>query len=115
MSSARKTAVNRENAKNSTGPKTVKGRSIGRRNALKHGLTAETLVVEERDAEAFRLMAEAHRAVSRPRNDVELELATTFTLAAWRRRRCAITETSMVNRYIRDSQLAEGSTTPPAT
>jgi len=106
MISARKAAANRRNASKSTGPKSVDGRNVARRNALKHGLTAETLVVEGEDAEAFRLMADSHLAVFRPRNDVEREFANTFSLAAWRRRRCVSTETSMVNQYIRDSQLA---------
>ena len=63
--------------------------------------------MEGEDAEAFRQMADAHLAVFRPRNDVELEFATTFTLAAWRRRRCVSTEASMVNQYIRDTPLDE--------
>jgi len=104
MTSARKTAANRQNAKKSKGPTSVSGRSVARRNALKHGLTAETLVVEGEDAEAFQLMAEAHLAVFRPRNDVELEFANTFTLAAWRRRRCASTEAAMVNHHIRETR-----------
>jgi len=104
MSIEWKAAANRKNAKKSTGPKTVEGRNVVRRNALKHGLTAETLVALGEDAEAFRLMADAHLAVFRPRNDVEPEFANTFTLAAWRRRRCVSTETAMVNRYIRESQ-----------
>ncbi|MGO9918753.1 MAG: hypothetical protein ACLQIB_29150 [Isosphaeraceae bacterium] len=107
MSSARKTAANGRNAKKSKGPRTVEGRNVARRNALKHGLTAETLVVEGEDADEFRFTADAHGAVFRPRNDVEVELVRTFTIAAWRRQRCASTETAMVNRYIRDSQLAE--------
>ncbi len=104
MCSARKTAANRENSKKSTGPKSAEGRNVVRRNALKHGLTAETLVVEGADAEAFRQMAESHLAVFRPRNDVELELAKTFTVAAWRRQRCVSTETAMVNQHIRETQ-----------
>ncbi len=107
MSSARKIAANRQNSKKSAGPKSAQGRSVARRNALKHGLTAETLVVEGEDAQAFRLMADKHLAVFRPRNDVDLEFARTFSLAAWRRQRCVSTEAAMVNRYIRDSQLAE--------
>ncbi len=107
MSSARKIAANRKNAKKSTGPRSVEGRNVVRRNALRHGLTAETLVVEGDNAEAFRLMADAHLAAFLPGNHVELELVKTFTIAAWRRQRCVSTETSMVNRYIRDSQLAE--------
>jgi len=107
MSSEWKAARNRENAKKSSSPNTVEGRNVARRNALKHGLTAETLVALGEDAEAFRRMAYAHRAVFRPRNDVELEFARTFSLAAWRRQRCVSIETAMVNQYIRDTTLAE--------
>jgi hypothetical protein len=64
--SAARPSSNRKNAKKSTGPKTVEGRNVVRRNALKHGLTAETLVVEGEDAEAFRLMADEHIAVFGP-------------------------------------------------
>ena len=103
--SQRRIEANRRNAMKSTGRRTAEGKSVVRRNALKHGLTAETLVVVGDDADAFRRMADA-RAVFCPRNDVELELANTFSHAAWRRRRCAATETAMVNQYIRDTQLA---------
>ena len=40
-------------------------------------------------------MADAHLAVFRPGNAVEVEFVRTFTLAAWRRQRCVSTETSM--------------------
>jgi hypothetical protein len=36
--SERKLKANRENAQKSTGPKTLRGKSFSRRNALKHGL-----------------------------------------------------------------------------
>jgi hypothetical protein len=38
--SERKLKANRENAKNSTGPRTLRGKAFSRRNALKHGLFA---------------------------------------------------------------------------
>jgi hypothetical protein len=50
-------AANRRNALYSRGPKTAEGRARSRRNALKHGLTARSLILEgERAAqyEAFR-------------------------------------------------------------
>src|SRR4051812_40816467 len=37
--SEKKLRANRENAKKSTGPKTVEGKNISKRNALKHGLS----------------------------------------------------------------------------
>ena len=41
--SDRKLRANRENAKKSTGPKTLRGKAYSRRNALKHGLFASHL------------------------------------------------------------------------
>jgi hypothetical protein len=105
--SQKRIEANRRNARKSTGPRTVEGKSIVRRNALRHGLAAEELVVLGEDAEEFQRMADAHLAAFRPQNDVELELAGTFTLAAWRRRRCVSTEAAMTNQHIRDSALAE--------
>jgi hypothetical protein len=40
MTSARKIAANRNNAKKSTGPRSNAGRAVSRRNALRHGLAA---------------------------------------------------------------------------
>ncbi len=107
MTTERKAAANQRNAKKSTGPKTAAGKNVVRRNALKHGLAAETLVVLGEAGEAFQVMADAHLADFQPRNSVELEFCTTFTLAAWRRRRCVATEAAMTNQYIRDSRRAE--------
>jgi hypothetical protein len=81
-----------------------------RQNALKHGLTAETLVVDGEDAQEFQLMLDAHLDAFRPRNTVELELAKTFTLAAWRRSRCLSAETSMANQSIHDTQAKQEAT-----
>jgi hypothetical protein len=41
MTSERKTAANRNNAKRSTGPRSKAGREASRRNALRHGLAVD--------------------------------------------------------------------------
>ena len=46
MTSARQIAANRRNAAKSTGPKSAKGKERSRRNALRHGLTAETVIAD---------------------------------------------------------------------
>ena len=59
MTSARKTAANRKNAKKSTGPRTPAGKRTASTNALRHGVLATLPVlpgVESVD------MWEAHRA-----------------------------------------------------
>jgi hypothetical protein len=37
--------INRRNAQHATGPRSPQGKGISRRNALKHGLRAEALVL----------------------------------------------------------------------
>jgi len=107
MTSERKANANRKNAQRSIGPKTAEGRNVVRRNALRHGLAAQVLVVAGEDTEAFRAMADGHLAAFRPRNEVELELVNTFTIAAWTRMRCVSTLTGMSNQHIRETQIAE--------
>jgi len=45
MTSFRQIEANRRNALKSTGPKTLNGKHSSRRNAVRHGLTAETVSV----------------------------------------------------------------------
>jgi hypothetical protein len=44
MTSLRRLEANRENARRSTGPRTEEGKRRSRRNAVRHGLTAETVI-----------------------------------------------------------------------
>ncbi len=54
MTTARQLEANRGNALKSTGPRTINGKQASRRNALRHGLTAETLIEPLEDAESYR-------------------------------------------------------------
>ena len=54
MTSYRQVAANRRNAIESTGPKTEVGKQRSRCNALRHGLTAETVVAALEDAEDYK-------------------------------------------------------------
>ena len=53
MSSLRQIEANRRNARLSTGPVTEKGKRRSRQNALRHGLTAETVIDALEDAEDY--------------------------------------------------------------
>jgi hypothetical protein len=50
LATERQIAANRLNAQRSTGPRTEAGKANSRRNALKHGLTAEKMLLEYEDA-----------------------------------------------------------------
>ena len=54
MTSYRQIEANRRNALNSTGPKTEAGKQVSRRNAVRHGLTAETVLSALEDAEDYK-------------------------------------------------------------
>ena len=63
--------ANRKNASRSTGPRTDRGKSISRKNSLKHGLTAEVVRTPEEEAVAQPLGSwlEGESAVLRMRID----------------------------------------------
>jgi hypothetical protein len=56
MATAKQAAANRRNAAKSTGPRTKSGKARSRRNALKHGLSAEQVVMLGEDPAAFEAL-----------------------------------------------------------
>ncbi len=54
MTSLRQIEANRHNALKSTGPKTKEGKGRSRRNALRHGFTAETVIEPSENPEEYR-------------------------------------------------------------
>ena len=54
MTSPKQIEANRSNALKSTGPFTEEGKLQSRRNAVRHGLTAETVIGALEDAEDYK-------------------------------------------------------------
>ncbi len=54
MTSLWQIEANRRNARKSTGPTTEEGKKRSRRNAVRHGLTAETVIGALEDAEDYK-------------------------------------------------------------
>src|SRR5262245_13786963 len=95
MSSIKKIAANRRNALKSTGPRSEAGKQRSRCNALRHGLTAETVIAALEHTEDYQTFAVQIAADYQPRSAVERELLLRLTSVLWRLRRCIRIETGL--------------------
>ncbi|HZL59286.1 MAG TPA: hypothetical protein VFC38_06270 [Stellaceae bacterium] len=87
MSSQLQIEANRRNAQLSTGAKTPQGRCASRMNALKHGLTAQQIVLFDETTEDFdKFFGELVKALN-PQDAIEAQLAERIAICAWRLRR----------------------------
>jgi hypothetical protein len=95
MTSYRQIEANRRNALKSTGPRTEAGKQQSRRNALRHGLTAETIIASLEDAEDYRAFEAAVIADYDAQSTVERELVLRLASLLWRLHRVTIMETGL--------------------
>ena len=87
--------ANRRNAGKSTGPITPEGKERSRRNAVRHGLTAETVIGALEDAEDYKAFEAAIIADYDAQSAVERELVLRLASALWRLRRATAMETGL--------------------
>jgi hypothetical protein len=95
MTSFRQIDANRRNALRSTGPKTEVGKQASRRNAVRHGLTAETVIGALEDAEDYKAFEAAITADYDAQSAVERELVLRLASVLWRLRRATTMETGL--------------------
>ena len=95
MSSLKQIEANRRNALKSTGPITPEGKERSRRNAVRHGLTAETVIAALEDAEDYQAFEAAVIADYDAESAVERELVLRLASVLWRLRRATGIETAL--------------------
>jgi hypothetical protein len=95
MSSPKQIAANRRNALKSTGPTTLEGKERSRCNAVRHGLTAETVIAALEDAEDYQAFEAAVIADYDAQSAVERELVLRLASVLWRLRRATGIETAL--------------------
>jgi len=95
MSSFRQIEANRRNARLSTGPVTEEGKRTSRQNALRHGLTAETVIDALEDAEDYAAFEMAVTADYEAQTAVERELVLRLASLLWRLRRATAIESGL--------------------
>ena len=101
MSSLRQIEANRRNARLSTGPVTEEGKEKSRRNALRHGLTAETVIHALEDAEDYAAFEMAVTADFDAQSAVERELVLRLASLLWRLRRVTAIEAGLFQEQAR--------------
>ena len=96
MTSFRQIEANRRNAHKSTGPRTEAGKQASRGNAVRHGLTAETVIGALEDAADYRAFEAAITTDYDAQSSVERELVLRLASLLWRLRRAIAIETGLL-------------------
>ena len=95
MTSLRQSEANRRNARLSTGPVTEEGKRRSRQNAVRHGLTAETVIEALEDADDYAAFELAITTDFDAQSAVERELVLRLASLLWRLRRATAIETGL--------------------
>ena len=95
MSSLKQIEANRRNALKSTGPTTPEGKRHSRCNAVRHGLTAETVIAALEDSEDYEAFEAAVISDYDAESAVERELVLRLASVLWRLRRATGIETAL--------------------
>ena len=95
MTSIKQIEANRRNSLQSAGPKTEAGKQASRCNAVRHGLTAETVISALEDAEDYKAFEAAITADYDAQSAVERELVLRLASLLWRLRRATTIETGL--------------------
>jgi hypothetical protein len=100
MSTPHQTETNRANSLHSTGPKTEFGKKKSSLNALRHGLTAQTVVLPTEDLAAYQLHVKSFTAEYNPQGATEAHLVQSLADTSWRLNRVAALETNLLTQAI---------------
>jgi hypothetical protein len=97
MATDKQIIANQKNARYSTGPKTESGKRRSRRNAIRHGLTAETVIDILEDPADYRAFERAIKSDYSPQTAIEGQLVTRLASLLWRLRRAVAIESGLLS------------------
>jgi hypothetical protein len=116
MASLNQIEANRRNALKSTGPRTEAGKRRSRRNAVRHGLTAETVIEVLEDPEDYKAFELSVNSDFDAQTAVERELVLRLASLLWRLRRATAIETGLLqiqSEILREIRQARATRTQP--
>jgi hypothetical protein len=112
MSSLKQIEANRRNELKSTGPTTPEGRRRSRCNAVRHGLTAETVIAALEDSEDYEAFEAAVISDYDAESAVERELVLRLASVLWRLRRATGIESALFESVTAEHGKLEPGYTP---
>jgi hypothetical protein len=97
MSDLTRAESGRINGSKSHGPKTPEGHAISSMNAVRHGISAKTLVLQNEDSDQFNEILNAYCDYLPPANPIEIDPVSNIVAARWHLRRIWRYETAMID------------------
>lgn len=96
MTASNRIEINRANAQHSTGPITEAGKQRSSLNALRHGLTGETVVMPSEDLATYERHLKSFTDEYQPKGASESNLVQALADASWRLNRVVALESSLL-------------------
>jgi hypothetical protein len=103
MATPAQITANRANAQQSTGPRSVEGKSVSRFNALKHGMDAASIVIPGEDPADYDALADYYLQEFRPQSASESFHVATMLRADWHKRRLQSVEADLFHTVLAES------------
>jgi len=95
--------ANKQNAQQSTGPKTDEGKAVSKYNAIKHGLLSKEVLLEGEDEKNLIEIGKRLRTDLEPQTELELVLVDRITANVWRLKRVMQMEREMMESSQKDT------------
>jgi hypothetical protein len=87
MASLRRILASRANGAKSRGPVTLEGKRASAMNAVRHGLTAQTVVLSNESKDEFETLLSEYTEKFQPQDRFEADLVQEMAVAKWRQQR----------------------------
>ena len=101
MSSLRRINCSRANGARSRGPASAEGRERSSANAIRHGLLAKCVVLENESGPCFDQLVAEHTGRFAPADGVEFGMIEEMAAAYWRMRRAWVIENRLMEKALR--------------
>jgi hypothetical protein len=108
MNAAVRAKINRNNARNSTGPKGEKGKQIAAMNGFKHGLTGQRMILQPHEADAYRRIGAAFHAQYKPQSEIESQLVQHIVDCNMHLNRAAAIDSNLLNAGLAENIREDG-------